>query len=132
MSNELGADCPGPAYHVAYVSLAMSVALGFLGGSVMATARGIWGPLFSHNKGIINGVKKMMLLMELLEVVNFPLAICRGIVRGTARSWLGMYANISGFYLLTLPLGVVLAFKINLGLTGLLTGLVIGVAFILW
>ncbi|XP_009801928.1 protein DETOXIFICATION 56-like [Nicotiana sylvestris] len=129
VSNDLGADSPGPAYRVAYVSLAMSVALGFLGGSVMATARGIWGPLFSHNKWIINGVKKMMLLMELLKVVNFPLAICGGIVHGTARPWLGMYANISGFYLLTLLLSVVLAFKIHLGLTGLLTGFVVGVAF---
>ncbi|XP_016472268.1 protein DETOXIFICATION 56-like [Nicotiana tabacum] len=128
VSNELGADSPGPAYRAAYVSLAMSIVSGFLGGAVMAAARGIWGPLFSHNKGIISGVKKMMLLMALLEVVNFPLAVCGGIVRGTARPWLGMYANISGFYLLALPLGVVLAFKIHLGLTGLLTGFVVGVA----
>lgn len=128
VSNELGADSPGPAYRAACVSLAMSIVSGFLGGSVMAGARGVWGPLFSHDKGIISGVKKMMLLMALLEVVNFPLAVCGGIVRGTARPWLGTYANIFGFYLLALPLGVILAFKIHLGLAGLLTGFVVGVA----
>ncbi|KAK4338330.1 hypothetical protein RND71_042817 [Anisodus tanguticus] len=131
VSNELGADSPGLAYRAAYVSLAMSIVSGFLGGSVMACARGIWGPLFSHDKGIISGVKKIMLLMALLEVVNFPLVVCGGIVRGTARPWLGTYANIFGFYLLALPLGVVLAFKIHLGLAGLLTGFVVGVAFCL-
>ncbi|KAM3343765.1 protein DETOXIFICATION 56 [Capsicum galapagoense] len=131
VSNELGADSPGPAYRAAYVSLAMSIVSGFLGGSVMAGARGIWGPLFSHDKGIISGVKKIMLLMAVLEVVNFPLAVCGGIVRGTARPWLGTYANICGFYLLALPLGVILAFKIHLGLAGLLTGFVVGVALCL-
>ncbi|TMX01720.1 hypothetical protein EJD97_023825 [Solanum chilense] len=128
VSNELGADSPGLAYRAAYVSLAMSIVSGFVGGSVMAGARGVWGPLFSHDKGIISGVKKIMLIMALLEVVNFPLAVCGGIVRGTARPWLGTYANIFGFYLLALPLGVVLAFKIHVGLAGLLTGFVVGVA----
>ncbi|RXH97367.1 hypothetical protein DVH24_036035 [Malus domestica] len=65
----------------------------------------------------------MMLLMALVEVVNFPLVVCGGIVRGTARPWLAMYANLDGFYLLALPLGVVLAFKIALGLSGLLVGI---------
>ncbi|XP_059289614.1 protein DETOXIFICATION 56-like [Lycium ferocissimum] len=131
VSNELGADSPGPAYRAAYVSLGLSMVVGFLGGSVMAAARGIWGPLFSHDKGIIRGVKRIMLLMALIEVVNFPLAVCGGIVRGTARPWLGMYANISGFYLLALPLGVIFAFKVQLGLAGLLIGFMVGVVFCL-
>ncbi|KAM1258395.1 hypothetical protein ACFX13_038730 [Malus domestica] len=69
----------------------------------------------------------MMLLMALVEVVNFPLVVCGGIVLGTARPWLAMYANLGGFYLLALPLGVVLAFKIALGLSGLLVGFLIGI-----
>ncbi|XP_060185965.1 protein DETOXIFICATION 56-like [Lycium barbarum] len=63
VSNELGADSPGPAYKAAYVSLGLSIVVGFLGGSVMAAARGIWGPLFSHDKGIIRRVKRIMVLM---------------------------------------------------------------------
>ena len=90
MSNELGANQPISAYRSAYVSLAVSAILGCIGAMVMVGARGIWGPLFSHDKGIITGVKKMMLLMALVEVVNFPLAVCGGIVRGTARPWLAM------------------------------------------
>jgi MATE family multidrug resistance protein len=92
----------------------------------MVAARGIWGRLFSHDKGVIRGVKKMMLLMAVVEVVNFPLAVCGGIVRGTAKPWLGMYANLGGFYLLALPLSVVLAFKAALGLSGLLLGFLVG------
>ncbi|KAK9277627.1 hypothetical protein L1049_007173 [Liquidambar formosana] len=126
VSNELGANRSGPAYESAYVSLGVSVISGCIGGLVMVAGRGIWGSLFSHDEGTIRGVKKMMLLMALVEVVNFPLAVCGGIVRGTARPWLGMYANLGGFYLLALPLGVVLAFKARLELAGLLIGFLVG------
>ncbi|KAB2039019.1 hypothetical protein ES319_D03G184200v1 [Gossypium barbadense] len=128
VSNELGANQPVAAYQSAYVSLAVSTISGCFGALIMVGARGVWAPLFSHEKGIITGVKKMMLLMAVIEVVNFPLAVCGGIVRGTARPWLAMYANLGGFYLLALPLGVVLAFKAALGLSGLLLGFLVGMA----
>lgn len=127
VSNELGANRADPARQSAYVSLAVSVISGCISSLVMVAARGSWGPLFSHDKGIIRGVKKILPLMALVDFVNFPLAVCGGIVRGTARPWLAMYANIGGFYLLSLPLAVVLAFKAALGLRGLLGGFLVGI-----
>ncbi|KAJ4950454.1 hypothetical protein NE237_027286 [Protea cynaroides] len=131
VSNELGANRATSAYQSAYVSLAVGIASGCFGAFVMVAARGAWGSLFSHDKGILKGVKKMMSIMALLEIVNFPLTVCGGIVRGTARPWLGMYANLGGFYLLALPLGIVLAFRIQLGLGGLLLGFLAGVTLCL-
>ncbi|KAM1787828.1 hypothetical protein ACFX11_038191 [Malus domestica] len=84
VSNELGANRAGPTYQSAFVSVVVSVVSGFIGGLVMLGARGSWGSLFTHDKGILGGVKKMMLLMALVEVVNFPLVVCGEIVRGTA------------------------------------------------
>lgn len=126
VSNELGANRPGLAYRTAYVSICISLASGLIGASVMVAARGVWGPLFSQDKGILLSVEKMMMLMAVVEVVNFPLTVCGGIVRGTARPWLAMYANVCGFYLLALPLGVVLELKMKLGLAGLLVGFLVG------
>ncbi|EEF51021.1 protein DETOXIFICATION 56 [Ricinus communis] len=128
VSNELGANQAGPAYRSAYVSLAVSLVSGFFGGLAMVGGRGIWAPLFTHDKGIIRGAKKMMLLMALIEVINFPLAVCGGVVRGTARPWLAMYSNLGGFYLLALPVAVLLAFKARLGLGGLLLGFLVGLS----
>ncbi|XP_076946094.1 protein DETOXIFICATION 56-like [Bidens hawaiensis] len=127
VSNELGANQAGTAWWAASVSLVVGSVAGLTGGLVMVLARGTWGHLFSHDKGVVKGAKNAMLWMGLLEVVNFPLAVCGGIVRGTARPWLGMYANIGGFYLLALPLGVLLAFKVHMGLQGLLLGFLAGV-----
>lgn len=126
VSNELGANRAQAVQKCALVSLAASVFMGCLGGLAMVCARGPWGTLYSHDKGVVRGVKKMMLLMGLVEVVNFPISVCGGIVRGTARPLLGLYANLGGFYLVALPLGVVLAFKVELGLGGLLLGFLSG------
>lgn len=126
ISNELGANQAGRAQQSAYISLFTSAFAGIIGALTMVSARGIWGHLFSHDKGLILNVKKMLLIMAVLEVFNFPLSVCGGIVRGTARPQLGMYANMTGFYLLALPIGIVLAFKNHLGLAGLLTGFIVG------
>ncbi|WOL09684.1 protein DETOXIFICATION 56 [Canna indica] len=126
VSNELGAGKPEAARRAAYVSLALSVSAGFLGGAAMASARGEWGRLFSHEESTVEGVKKMLLLMALVEVVNFPLGTCGGIVRGTARPWLGMYASLGGFYLVALPLAVALGFRAKLGLGGMLLSFLVG------
>ncbi|KAG6782695.1 hypothetical protein POTOM_012108 [Populus tomentosa] len=128
VSNELGANQASRAYQSAYVSLGASTVSGCVGALVMVGARGVWGSLFSHDQGIRKGVKKMMLLMALIEVVNFPLAVCGGIARGTARPWLSTYANLGGFYFLAVPIAILLAFKAALGLGGLLIGFLIGLA----
>ncbi|RZC73191.1 hypothetical protein C5167_048673 [Papaver somniferum] len=126
VSNELGANQAQIAYESAYVSLGVGVFSGFVGGSVMVAARGIWGPIFTPNKGVVAGVKRIMPLMAVVELVNFPVAVIAGIVRGTAKPWLSMYANLGGFYLMTLPLGVILAFKAGMNLSGLLLGFLVG------
>uniref|UniRef100_J3LUZ9 Protein DETOXIFICATION n=1 Tax=Oryza brachyantha TaxID=4533 RepID=J3LUZ9_ORYBR len=63
-----------------------------------------------------------------LSVVNFPLNVCGGIVRGTARPAVGMYAVLGGFYVVALPVAVALAFKARLGIDGLLLGFLLGAA----
>ncbi|KAG9445347.1 hypothetical protein H6P81_016687 [Aristolochia fimbriata] len=126
VSNELGANRARVARGSAFISLGVSVLVGFAGGAVMVAGRGPWASLYSQDEGIVRGVKKTMLLMAVVEVINFPLAVCGGIVRGTARPCLAMYANIGGFYLLALPMGVVLAFSKKLGVRGLLLGFLSG------
>ncbi|GAB2274088.1 Protein DETOXIFICATION 56 [Dionaea muscipula] len=126
VSNELGANQASRAYQAAQVSVATGFISGCLGAVIMVAVKGLWGVLFSHDKVMIREVKKMMMVMALVEVVNFPLVVCGGIVRGTARPSLATYANLGGFYFLALPMGVALAFKGRLGLGGLLIGFLAG------
>ncbi|KAG2248916.1 hypothetical protein Bca52824_088544 [Brassica carinata] len=98
VSNELGANNPKGAYRAAYTTLAVSVVSGCIGGIVMIACRGVW-VYAHHDVMIINSVKKLVLIMAVIEVICFPLFVCGEIVRGTAKPSLGMYANLGGFYL---------------------------------
>ncbi|KAL9242868.1 hypothetical protein vseg_016826 [Gypsophila vaccaria] len=125
VSNELGANRIKAASWSGYVSLGLAAISGLVGAMFTVVARSWWGPLFSHNKEVIKGVKKMLALMALFELVNFPLTVCGGIVRGMARPWLSSCSILGGIYLVALPVGIALQPK--LGLEGLLFGFIIGV-----
>ncbi|KAJ4769131.1 Protein DETOXIFICATION [Rhynchospora pubera] len=126
VSNELGGGNSKSARISAFVSISCAALVGLFGSLAMVMARHSWGHFFTHDAKIVQGVSKTMLIMALLEVVNFPLVVCGGIVRGTARPWFGMYTNLGGFYLIALPVAGILGFKLKMGLRGLLMGLFVG------
>uniref|UniRef100_A0A0D3FRM2 Protein DETOXIFICATION n=1 Tax=Oryza barthii TaxID=65489 RepID=A0A0D3FRM2_9ORYZ len=128
VSNELGAGEAWAARRAGMVSIVGGAVGGVGGGVAMVAARRAWGSIYSSDAGVREGVGRAMEVMAVLEVVNFPLNVCGGIVRGTARPAVGMYAVVAGFYVLALPLGVALAFKARLGIQGLLLGFLVGAA----
>lgn len=127
VSNEIGARNPGAARAAARVCICTGAAAGVVGAAAMAASGGAWGRLYSREPRTVRSVRKMMVVMAAVEVVNFPLSVCGGVVRGTARPWLGTYANVCGFYVVALPSAVVLAFVAGWGLGGLLVGILGGV-----
>ncbi|KAK3145413.1 hypothetical protein QOZ80_3BG0252530 [Eleusine coracana subsp. coracana] len=128
VSNELGAGNAAVARRAARVSIVFGVIAGVVGGLLMLAFRHTWARIYTTTEEVRSGVGKAMEVMALLEVVNFPLNVCGGIVRGTARPLLGMYAVVGGFYVVALPVGVALGFKARLGLQGLLAGFLVGAA----
>ncbi|KAL5217617.1 hypothetical protein ABZP36_018301 [Zizania latifolia] len=128
VSNELGAGDVSAARRAARVSIVGGVVGGVVGGLVMLAARRPWGYIYSHDAGVREGVSSAMKVMALMEVVNCPLNVCGGIVRGTARPVVGVCAVVAGFYLVALPVGVALGFKARLGIDGLLLGFLVGAA----
>lgn len=127
VSNELGAGNYTASRMSARVCLGVSLVTSCLGVVAAAGSRGWWPSLFSCDDGVVEGARKMMLLMALVDAVSFPLAVCGGIVRATARPWLGVYASLCGYYLVALPLAAVFAFRVRLGVGGLLLGTLVGV-----
>lgn len=128
VSNELGAGDASAARRAGRVSIVGGALAGVVGGLLMLGARRRWAYIYSRDQGVRDGVSRAMKVMALLEVVNFPLNVCGGIVRGTARPTVGMYAVVGGFYLVALPVGVALGFKAGLGIEGLLAGFLVGAA----
>eukprot|EP01018_Ginkgo_biloba_P011848 Gb_04047 [translate_table: standard] len=127
VGNELGGNRPVGAYHAAVVSLGLSVGIACIGGILMIAARNVWGILFTKDEGVVHGVAKLLAVMGVMEVFNFPQTVSGGVLRGTARPSMAVYVNLGAFYLLGLPLGTALAFRWKFGLLGLFIGLFVAV-----
>lgn len=127
VSNELGRNSELAARWSAGVSVVGSVVVGLMGAAAMVAGRGEWGRIFTRDEGVVRMVKKMLVLMAAIEVVNFPVAVCGGVVRGVGKPLMGLGASLGGFYGVALPLGMVLGFKVGVGLGGLLIGFLVGV-----
>lgn len=126
VSNELGGNRGAEARWSARVSVVGSVVFGLVGAAVMVAGRGEWGRIFTRDEEVVRMVRKMLVLMAAIEVVNFPVAVCGGVVRGAGKPLMGLGASVGGFYGVALPLGVVLGFKVGVGLGGLLIGFLVG------
>ncbi|PKA53088.1 MATE efflux family protein DTX1 [Apostasia shenzhenica] len=127
VANELGSGHGHSARASAGVSLGMGALGGVLGAAATAAAAtGGWGELFSGDSRVLKGVRKTMMVMAAVEIVNFPLAVSGGIARGTGRPWFGTCASAGGFYLVALPAAAALGFKMRLGLDGMLLGFLAG------
>ncbi|KAA0042839.1 protein DETOXIFICATION 56 [Cucumis melo var. makuwa] len=127
VSNELGRNSGLAARWSAGVSVVGSVVVGLMGAAAMVAGRGEWGRIFTRDEEVVRMVKKMLVLMAAIEVVNFPVAVCGGVVRGVGKPLMGLGASLGGFYGVALPLGMVLGFKVGVGLGGLLIGFLVGV-----
>ncbi|KAM0867504.1 hypothetical protein ACQ4PT_041957 [Festuca glaucescens] len=126
VSNSLGAGDAAAARRAATISIMGAILAGAVGSALMLASRWQWARLYTRSAGVRDGVAKAMTVMAALEVVDFPLHVCDGIVRGTARPAVGMYAILGGFYLVAVPIGVALGFRARLGIEGLLAGLIAG------
>lgn len=127
VGNELGANRPVRAYHASMAALGLSIFLGCFGAMCLISERSVWGKLFSSDPRILRSVAQILPIMGLCELGNFPQTVSCGILRGSARPSTGACINLGSFYLIGLPLSLLLAFVFKLGLLGLWLGLLTAV-----
>ncbi|KAF6176555.1 hypothetical protein GIB67_034417 [Kingdonia uniflora] len=123
VSNELGANTPLKARRVMSVAILASVALGFLSMAFTMVVSSMWGKMFANDKEILGLTSTVLPIIGLCELFNCPQTTGCGVLRGCARPTLGANINLGAFYILGMPLAVVLAFYLGFDFLGLWLGL---------
>ncbi|XP_042521343.1 protein DETOXIFICATION 48-like [Macadamia integrifolia] len=123
VSNELGANLPWKARRVMFVALSLSAVMGFLSMAIAMGVRSIWGKMFSRDKEVLELTRTVLPIIGLCELFNCPQTMCCRVLRGCARPSLGANINLGAFYLVRMPLSVLLgAFYFGFGFSGLWLG----------
>ncbi|CAG8444347.1 9244_t:CDS:2 [Ambispora gerdemannii] len=123
VGNFLGAGLAGRAKMSAKMSLVLSVIFACLNSCVLLAFKNQWGYLFTKDPEVIDMVANILPLCAYFQVSDGISAIGGGILRGQGRQKLGAIFNLTGYYLVALPLGLSLTFKYSYGLKGLWIGL---------
>ncbi|MCO5582029.1 hypothetical protein L7F22_035920 [Adiantum nelumboides] len=121
VGNELGANRPVKARFSMQVALACASILAVLAMTFTTTMRHMWGTIFTNDSHILHLVAVAMPIVGLCELGNCPQTAGCGVLRGSARPTTGANINLGSFYIVGLPVALVLGLKV--GFVGLWCGL---------
>ncbi|XP_076943503.1 protein DETOXIFICATION 16-like [Bidens hawaiensis] len=124
VSNELGAGHPRTARLSVMVVLVVVVILGILTGSVLMLIRNIWGYTFSNEAEVVEYVAVMTPILATSNFMDGIMTVLSGFVRGCGSQKIGAYINLGSYYLIGIPLAVLLAFVLHVGGRGLWFGII--------
>ncbi|KAI4337555.1 hypothetical protein L6164_015955 [Bauhinia variegata] len=123
VGNELGANRPGKARISMIVSLFCAVALGLVAMVFTTLMRHQWARFFTTDSEILNLTAIALPISGLCELGNCPQTTGCGVLRGSARPTIGANINLGSFYLVGMPVAILLGFVAKMGFAGLWLGL---------
>ncbi|KAL5079523.1 hypothetical protein RYX36_007944 [Vicia faba] len=124
VSNELGAGHPWAARLAVSVVVVIAIIETSLIGAAMILSRNIWGYAYSNEVEVVKYISKMMPILALSNFLDGLQCVLSGNARGCGWQKIGAYVNMGSYYLVGIPLAIVLAFALRMGGMGLWLGII--------
>ncbi|KAL0381425.1 UNVERIFIED_CONTAM: protein DETOXIFICATION 1 [Sesamum angustifolium] len=126
ISNELGAGNPQKAQRAVLAVMFLSITETISTSMVLFSCRHILGWAYSNEKQVVNYVAVMTPLICASMVTDSLQTAISGVARGSGWQHIGAYVNLGAFYIVGIPVAVVLGFVEHLKAKGFWIGIVIG------
>ncbi|KAL8511304.1 hypothetical protein ACS0TY_017926 [Phlomoides rotata] len=114
VSNELGAGNPDRARHAMGVTLRLTVIFAILTITAICLGNRIWARLFTNSSAIIDAFASMTPFLIASVSCDFVQGILSGVARGCGWQHLVVLVNLGTFYLIGMPIAILLGFKVKL------------------
>ncbi|KAL6175640.1 hypothetical protein ACLB2K_052279 [Fragaria x ananassa] len=124
VSNELGAGHPKTARLSVCVVLVMAITEGSLVGLVLILIRNFWGYAYSNETEVVDYLAAMMPILASSNFLDGLQCVLSGTARGCGWQKIGAYVNLGSYYLVGIPLAVLMAFFLHIGGKGLWLGII--------
>uniref|UniRef100_A0ACD5XHB1 Uncharacterized protein n=1 Tax=Avena sativa TaxID=4498 RepID=A0ACD5XHB1_AVESA len=126
ISNELGAGQPQAAKLAMRVVMYMALSEGLVIALTMILLRNVWGHLYSDEQEVVTYISRMLPVLGISFFIDGLHSSLSGVLTGSGKQTIGAVVNLGAFYLLGIPMAVLLAFVFHLNGMGLWLGIVCG------
>ena len=118
------------ARHAAAAALLSGVGFMALMAIILLVAPGLIARVYTTEAAVIAIAIALIPLAGLFQVFDGMQVVCGGVLRGLGDTHSALVANIIGFWVIGLPLGIWLGMFLDYGAAGLWWGLVVGLAVV--
>ncbi|TIB75231.1 multidrug/Oligosaccharidyl-lipid/Polysaccharide flippase [Wallemia mellicola] len=111
----MGKYLPNRASAATKATVNLSFGIAFCNALIFLTFRNSFAKIFTSDADVIELVAKILPLVAMFQFTDGTISSCLGILRTTGRQLTGAVIQITGFYIIGLPLAICMAFlpKIN-------------------
>ncbi|KAJ1269691.1 hypothetical protein BS78_07G230600 [Paspalum vaginatum] len=128
VSNELGSGRPRAAWNAVVVVVGEALLIGLLFMALVLAFRDSFSVIFTSDDALRHAVSRIAGLLAVTMVLNSVQPVVSGVAVGGGWQGLVAYINLGCYYVFGLPLGYLLGYQLNLGVGGIWSGMLAGVA----
>ncbi|KAL3527587.1 hypothetical protein ACH5RR_012243 [Cinchona calisaya] len=126
VANELGAGNGKGAKYATIVSVMTSTLIGLFFCLLIMILHNEIGLIFSSSKAVLDAVNQLSVLLAVTILLNSIQPVLSGVAVGSGWQSYVAYVNITCYYLVGLPLGLVMEWVFHQGVTGIWGGMIFG------
>ncbi|KAL5718164.1 Protein DETOXIFICATION 29 [Ranunculus cassubicifolius] len=126
VSNELGAAHPRTAKFSVVVVVIFSIIIGVMLSLILIITRNQYPYAFTSSSEVRKLVVQLTPLLAFSIVINNVQPVLSGVAIGAGWQALVAYVNVACYYVFGIPLGLILGYKVNLGVMGIWFGMLAG------
>ncbi|GMH27655.1 hypothetical protein Nepgr_029498 [Nepenthes gracilis] len=126
VSNELGAAHPRTAKFSVVGATMNSFSVGLILSLILVIFRGEYPSLFSGSTEVKDAVYQLTPLLAVTIIIDNVQPVLSGVAVGAGWQAYVAYVNVGCYYVFGIPLGLVLGYKIGLGVKGIWLGMLLG------
>ncbi|KAI3859894.1 hypothetical protein MKX03_016529 [Papaver bracteatum] len=128
VANELGAGNGEGAKLASIVSATTSLVIGLVLCSVIMISHEKLAIIFTSSNAVLGAVDNLAILLGITILLNSIQPVLSGVAIGSGWQVSVSYINIGSYYIVGLPLGIVLGWLFHLGISGIWSGMIAGTA----
>src|SRR5579859_7933996 len=130
VGHAVGAGDKAKARRAGWLSLALGTAFMIVAGIAFFIAPRPLIELFTHDPRVLAVGPSLLWIAAAFQVFDGVQTVCTGALRGLGETRAPMFANLIGYWILGLPLGLILCFVLKWGIYGMWIGLTLALIVI--